>query len=123
MHPSTCFLYPQGHPGRLAFDAIDMNDYLIQPDGYPVDWSFVSNPNLQVVMQGSILNVQGAAGFTGTTQLTVRATEITPIAQTRDRGERMAPATEYFAETVITFTIDSLYAAPLWQPAIPHQKA
>lgn len=103
------------------FDAIDMNDYLIQPDGYPVDWSFVSNPNLQVVMQGSILNVQGAAGFIGSTQLTVRATEITPIAQTRDRGERMAPATEYFAETVITFTIDSLYAAPLWQPAIPHQ--
>lgn len=103
------------------FEAVDMNDYLIQPDGYPVDWSFVSNPNLQVVMQGSTLNVTGTVGFTGTTQLTVRATEITPIAQTRDRGERMAPAAEYFAETVITYTIDSLYAAPLWQPVIPHQ--
>lgn len=103
------------------FTVINLNDYLIQPDGYPVEWTYVNNPNLLVSLADSLLTITGATGFQGTTQLTVRATEITPIAQTRDRGERTAPTTEYFAETTINLTVNPLYAAPLWDPAIPHQ--
>lgn len=103
------------------FSDINLNDYLIQPDGYPVEWTVVPNANLLVTLTDSILKIRGAVGFQGTTQLTVRATEITPIAQTRDRGERAAPGAEYFAETTIQLTVNPLYAAPLWEPAIPHQ--
>jgi hypothetical protein len=60
----------------LPFNDINMSNYLVQPDPYPVTWSYVTNPNLIVGFVGSILKVQGSPGFTGQTQLIVKATEI-----------------------------------------------
>ncbi|MBK8699029.1 MAG: hypothetical protein IPN29_05600 [Saprospiraceae bacterium] len=112
---------PQQTIQGLPFVAFDMFPYLIQPDGYPVDWTYTPNPNLNVSFQGSVLHVSGVTGFTGQTHLIVRATEESAMAYTRAPGERYVPQTEFFAEVSIPFHVTPLYAAPLWQPVIPSQ--
>ncbi len=106
----------------LAFEPIDMADYLVQPDPYDVTWSYVPNPNLVANFDGSILHVQGVPGFTGQTQLMVRATELNTGTMATHSGPslRNTPATGQIAETAITFNITELYAAPAWHP-IPDQ--
>jgi hypothetical protein len=90
----------------LAFGQINMANYLIQPDPDPVLWSFTPNPDLTVVFAGSTLQVSGAAGFSGTAMLTVRATEQTP--------------NEKYAEITIIFIVAAAYEPPLWN-VIPGQ--
>ena len=94
----------------LPFPDIDLSGYLVQPDPYPVVWSFVPNPNLIVSIAGSLLKVQGITGFSGQTQLVVNATEMNNL-----------PSSSQVAETVLTFHVAPLYAAPAWN-TIPDQK-
>ena len=85
----------------LAFNPLDLDLYLIQPDPNPVLWSASPNPDLMVSFQGSVLSVQGIAGFSGTSTLTIRATEQT--------------VNQNYAETDIIFQISDGYAFPSWQ--------
>ena len=107
----------EGYP----FDPIDMNDYLIQPEGALVQWDYTPNPNLTVSFSGSILQVSAVNGFTGQTQLTVSASSLNTFsAQNRAWGtDRFLISST--AETTITFNVTSIYPAPLWEPAIPGQ--
>ena len=112
---------PQYTIEGLSFETIDLSDYLIQPDGFPVEWSYTPNANLNVNIQGSMLNVSSVAGFTGQTTLTVRATEITPIERHLDEGNRAIEDDQQYDEVTIEFNVTPIYNAPLWQPAIPNQ--
>lgn len=105
-----------------AFEPIDLAEYLIQPDSFPVEWSFTSNPNLIANFQGSVLHVSGISGFTGETQLLVRATEqsLNMLLEHQSYASRSAQ-TQQFAEVTITFKVDSIYASPLWLPEVPGQ--
>ena len=105
----------------LPFDPIDMAQYLVQPDEYPVDWTYTINPNLIVNINGSILNVSAVSGFTGQTFLTVRATEQPIVDRLLFEGERTNQQEEQYAEVIIEFNVMPLYDAPLWQPSIPGQ--
>lgn len=105
----------------LPFDPIDMSQFLVQPDEYPVDWTYTINPNLNVIFNGSILSVSGVSGFTGQTFLTVRATEQPIVDRLLFEGERTNQQEEQYAEVNIEFNVIPLYDAPLWQPGIPGQ--
>lgn len=105
----------------LPFDPIDMAQYLVQPDEYPVDWTYTINPNLSVNFNGSILNVNAVSGFTGQTFLTVRATEQSMVDRLLMEGDRNNQQDEHYAEVNIEFNVIPLYDAPLWQPLIPGQ--
>lgn len=94
----------------LPFNDLDLNRYIIQPDPFPVEWSFVPNPNLMVSIVGSILKVTGIEGFTGQTLLEVKGKEI---------NNRISTVQE--VQTNLTFIINPLYAAPAWNK-IPDQK-
>ncbi|MCB0647954.1 MAG: hypothetical protein KDC49_14895 [Saprospiraceae bacterium] len=112
---------PRTQLDGYPFDEIDMNDYLIQPEGALVQWGYTPNPNLLVNFTGSVLQVSAVNGFTGQTQLVVSATNLNTFnAQSRggstDRSAIGAPA-----ETTITFNVTPIYPAPLWEPAIPGQ--
>jgi len=93
----------EGNP----FQAIDMSQFLVQPDEFPVAWSYTPNPNLVVNLLDGILSVSAIDGFTGQTLLTIRATELGLQNQ--------------FDEVNIIFNVTPIYAAPLWHPAIPSQ--
>jgi hypothetical protein len=93
----------------LPFNDLDLAKYLIQPDPYPVEWSFVPNSNLKVSLVGSILKVQGIEGFNGQTQLVVKAKEINNQVSTIQE-----------VQTNLTFSITPLYTAPAWNK-IPDQ--
>jgi len=103
----------------LAFDPIDMEDYLVQVDPNQVEWTYTANPDLVVSFSGSIMSVEDAAGFNGTTSLVVRATEISMTANQSNLGAKSLPVAQY-AETIIEYTVTPLYAAPAWS-AIPGQ--
>jgi hypothetical protein len=106
----------------VAFQPVDMFDYLVQPDPFAVDWSYTSNPNLIANFQGSILSVSAAVGFTGETQLVVRATEqsLSMWLENQSYSSRLVQ-TQQFAEITITFKVDTLYVPPMWLPEIPGQ--
>ena len=105
-----------------AFTVIDMATYLVQPDPFDVDWSYTANPNLIVEFQGSELIVSPMSGFTGQTQLVVRATEQS-MAMMMSGGNNASRATssQQYAEVTITYQVTPLYLPPLWNPAIPSQ--
>lgn len=107
----------QGH----AFEPIDMQDYLIQPDTFPVAWSFIPNANLNVNFVGSVLHVIGVNGFTGQTQLTIRATELGMMNITTREENHYRSVGAQQAETTIDFNVVPIYAGPLWQPTLPGQ--
>lgn len=112
---------PQISLQGVSFAPIDMSQYLVQPENYPVDWSYTNNSFLNVNFNGSILSVSAIAGFTGQTYLTVRATEQSVEDRTLSEGERAYQQQEQYAEVVIEFNVLPLYAAPQWQPLIPGQ--
>ncbi|MFT6338089.1 MAG: hypothetical protein ACJATI_004860 [Halioglobus sp.] len=88
----------------IPFNAIDMVDYLVQFDMVDINWSFTSNTNLDVSFTNGILQVDGIEGFSGTTNLIVRATKST---------------NNSFVETSISFTITSFYEGPAWNNIPP----
>lgn len=82
-----------------TFDTIHLSDYLVQPDTNQVTWSFTANANLGVELNGSKLIVTPNAEFFGTTQLTIKATEVS-----ENQNE---------AEKVITFNVIEAHTPPL----------
>jgi hypothetical protein len=106
----------------FAFPAIDMSAYLVQPDQFPVAWTFTPNPNLIASFQGSILSVTDIAGFTGQTQLVIRATEQSmAMGLEGESYASRAVQNQQFADVTITFNVTSTYLPPLWEPVIPDQ--
>ncbi len=91
----------------LVFPQINLNSYLVQPDPYPVVWTYTPNSNLSVSIVNGTLNVGAIPTFSGSTQLTLRATEQSPFPQ-------------QFAEVVITYNVTPAYSSPAWNP-IPNQ--
>ena len=99
----------------LAFNDIDMEDYLVQPDSQGVNWSFIPNPNLQVAFSGSVLSIEGVSGFSGFTNLTVQATEVNQFTSNKGTGPPLMRAvSNNQAQVVITFYIIPAYDGPLW---------
>ncbi len=96
----------------LPFQSIDLALYLTPIgnllDSASVDYIYQHNSNLQVTLSGSILQVSGVNGFTGSTQLYVTAFIILN-----------GVATE--SHTTITFHVDPLPLSPLWLPKVPSQ--
>lgn len=105
----------------LPFNSINLNDYLVQPDGFPVDWTYYDNPNLEISLQNGMLSISAIPGFTGPTLVTVRATETPPFDRLMEEYSRVNQDNMQYDETVISFDITPLYDAPLWQPVIPGQ--
>lgn len=105
----------------LAFDPILMTDYLIQPDDEAVEWSLVPSPNLIAQFSGDTLKVAGEPGFTGTSQLTVIATELSPMATMSAARQFNGSSNQQTAEVVITFQVKVPPLAPEWNPLIPDQ--
>lgn len=105
----------------LEFVPINMAAYLVQPNPNPVEWSFVPNPNLVVNFVGNVLYAEGVPGFTGQTQLIVRATEQNSgiLPPHSAASTRNIPLAAQMAETVITFNITALYAVPAWHNIPP----
>jgi len=89
----------------LYFDTLNLNDYLIQPDPYPVVWSYVPNQNLDVKILDTLLVVQQVSGFVGLTTLTIKATEINGMVQQE-------------AERDIVFQVDNDILKPKWNPIL-----
>ena len=84
---------------ETVFDTVALAEYLIQPDTNQVTWSFTPNANLSVVLSGSSLVVTPIQGYFGTTNLTVRATEVSVIQQ--------------YAEKTIIFQVIEAHVQPL----------
>ncbi len=103
----------------LAFNPIDLADYLVQVDDQDVAWTYTPNPNLTVGLTGSILNVSGVTGFSGLTTLTVRATEL-PMNTTLRNGQSSRATIQHYAEVVIYFYVTPGYLPPAWHQ-IPNQ--
>ena len=82
-----------------TFDTLHLSEYLIQPDTNQVAWTFTPNANLAVVLSGSSLIVTPAQGYFGTTNLIVRATEVS--------------VNQKFAEKTITFQVVEAHTPPL----------
>lgn len=112
---------PQFTMLTVPFKAIDMADYLIQPDPYPISWTVVYNPNLQTYFDGSVLYIAGVNGFVGQTALTVRAVELTTSLTGSLEGSSRSLGNTQVAETVIQCTVTPLLNAPLWQPNVASQ--
>lgn len=113
---------PQTTIRTVPFVQIDMADFLIQPDAYPVDWSIVPNANLIAYFTGSILHVMGANDFEGQATLIVRATEISMVSQELLHHENNRnQSTSQIAETSIVFNVSPLLNQPRWEPKIPNQ--
>lgn len=89
----------------LYFDTLNLKDYLIQPDPYPVVWSFVPNQNLDVKILDTLLVVQQVSGFTGLTTLTIKATEING-------------SVNQVAERDIVYQVDNDILKPKWNPIL-----
>jgi hypothetical protein len=100
---------PQQTIQGLAFNQINLQNFLVQPDPYPVDWTYTPDTNLNVSITNGILSVTAIPTFSGQTSLTVRATENGPF-----------PPPQQFAERTIIFNVTSAYDGPLWNP-IPDQ--
>jgi hypothetical protein len=91
---------------NVAFETLDLNDYLVQPDNTPVVWSFFPNPNLNVTINGSMLDISPVSTFYGTTTITVRVTEQAP--------------SQKFSDAQITLHVDQAYDPP-YLLGIPNQ--
>lgn len=64
---------------NLAFEPLDLNEYLLSLDGDPVSWSAVAGPNLTASIVNGILTVSPLSpGWTGTESVQITATENTP---------------------------------------------
>jgi hypothetical protein len=61
---------------EVAFPALDLSAYVVQPDTNQVVYSYVPNANLNVMITGSILEITPIPGYYGTTTLIVRVTEV-----------------------------------------------
>jgi hypothetical protein len=66
---------------ETAFPELNLSSYLNQTDTDLISWTAFPNPNLMVTIDGSMLKVAPKSGFFGKTKLAVRATEMTPLAQ------------------------------------------
>ena len=112
---------PQTQLQGYSFDTIDMIDYLVNPNGLSVEWSFVPNANLIISFIGSKLFVAPFNGFTGQTTLTVNASgpHLTQNNRLYDDTDRSGPVPP--SQTSIIFNIIPIYDAPLWQPIVPGQ--
>lgn len=100
---------PQQTIQGLAFNNISLNNFLVQPDPYPVEWTYTPNANLHVRINNGILSVSVLPSFSGQTSLTVRATELGPF-----------PPPVQFAERTIIYNVTAAYDGPEWNP-IPSQ--
>lgn len=98
-----------------------MTDYLIQPDDEAVEWSLVPSPDLIALFSGDTLKVAGVPGFTGISQLTVIATELSPMATMSAARQFNGSSNQQTAEVVITFQVKVPPLAPEWNPLIPDQ--
>ncbi len=84
---------------ETVFDTVALGEYLVQPDTNQVTWSFTPNANLGVVLNGSSLIVTPVQGYFGTTNLTVRATEVS--------------VNQQYAEKIIIFQVIEAHMQPL----------
>ncbi len=85
---------------NIPFTPIDLNDYLIQLDNDPVEWFFENNPNLNVNIFGSMLQVEAIPGFLGLESLTINVVE--------QNGNFKSAATQ------INFNVEPAYNNPSW---------
>lgn len=106
---------------NLAFEPIPMKNYLIQPDDEAVEWSFVPSTHLTASFSDDTLRVTGVPGWMGTTQLTVKATELSPTATMSAARQFSGSSNQQTAEVVITFQVKVAPLAPEWSPLIPGQ--
>jgi hypothetical protein len=100
---------PQQTIQGLAFNQINLQNFLLQPDPFAVDWTYTPDANLNVSINNGILSVNAIPTFSGQTSLTVRATEDGPF-----------PPPQQFAERTIIFNVTSAYDGPQWNP-VPDQ--
>jgi hypothetical protein len=91
---------------NVAFETLDLEDYLVQPDNTPVVWSYIPNPNLNVTINGSLLDIEPIGNFFGTTSIIVRVTEQSPNQKSSD--------------ALITLHVDQAFDAPFFV-GIPNQ--
>ncbi len=82
----------------VPFDTIFLSEYLIQPDTNSVVWTYDPQPNLVVQVFGDTLLVAPISGYFGSTDLTIRATEVSQF--------------QKFAEQVLTFNVIEAYDGP-----------
>src|SRR3989338_840448 len=61
----------------IVYTGIDLDNYVVEPDGDPVAWTAVSNnPNIVVAfLAGNILRITPAANYTGNGTIAFRATD------------------------------------------------
>jgi len=97
----------------LVFDSLDLIEYLVQVDDQEVEWTYTANSNLVVEFTGSILTVMPVEGFSGSTTLVVRATEL-PISSSQNEQGKFSNSTALFAEVSIQFDVTPVYAGPAW---------
>lgn len=103
----------------IPFQSLDLDPYLIQEGNKEIEWSFTPNDDLNVTVDGGILNVIGVDGFAGSTVLTVRATQITTPMQSQG-PQPLAPFMDNsFVETDINYIITPMYNGPAWNNIPP----
>lgn len=90
----------------VPFTDIDLLPYLIQPDNTPVVWSYFPNPNVNVVLNGSVLSITPADGFTGKDSIIVRVMEVSP--------------NQKFSDARVVFTVDGASIPPTFT-GLPNQ--
>ncbi|MFT6336355.1 MAG: hypothetical protein ACJATI_003114 [Halioglobus sp.] len=130
--PFNINIYEDGHPPLffnnvpdqltlqgISFVDIEMMDYLVQIGNNEIVWSFTQNTDLDVSFDGSILKVNGAAGFSGQTSLTVRATQIEPIGLISGLLFGTSLNSTSFVETTINYTVTPMYEGPAWNHIPP----
>jgi len=91
---------------NLPFPDLKLEPFLISIDGDPVEWSALDNPNLNVQVDGDILTAIPEQDFTGTTQLTIVATELTSNAKSDS--------------VVVDFKVEEGYPGPVFD-VVPGQ--
>lgn len=91
----------------MAFITIDLNDYLQQEDSDFVNWAYQVNPDLQVQLNGSLLDVMATDDdFLGSLVLNLTATELT--------------SNQYSANFSIIFTVKEFFISPTWEALPDH---
>lgn len=91
---------------NVSFDAIDLSDFVVQPDTNQVIYSYFPNDHLNVTLMGSILQIDPITGYFGTTALTVRVTEVS--------------ANQKFSDATIILHVDQAPIPP-FLTTIPNQ--
>jgi hypothetical protein len=103
----------------IPFQTLDLMNYLIQEGNNEIIWSFTPNPDLEVSLSGSLLNVSGSMGFIGQAPLTIRATQLAPPAQITGLQFGAPQIVSSYIETTINFIVSPTYNGPAWYTIPP----